>query len=274
VSATAGHQGGPGQHVREAGVLHGFAVQGRVIHALLLREMQTRFGRKQLGFLWLLIEPLMLSSCIAALHWVSGHSSVPGVSVFVFYIVGYTPFFAFRAIISRASGAFHSNMTLMYHRQVRLFDIVVARHLLETAAILAVLTLVVIGVVLVTEKLPYSLPALVAGSLMMLLYAHGLGLLAAAVASVSDAAERLIHPLIYLSMPISGAFFTMHSMPTSVRNVMLWNPQVHFHEMVREGMFGDVLISYFDVPYMVTAILVVNLLGMCAMRAVRPRLEF
>jgi capsular polysaccharide transport system permease protein len=71
-------------------------------------------------------------------------------------------------------------------------------------------------------------------------------------------------------MPISGAFFTMHSMPTSVRNVMLWNPQVHFHEMVREGMFGDVLISYYDVPYMLGAILIVNVLGLSAMRVVRP----
>jgi capsular polysaccharide transport system permease protein len=232
--------------------------------------MQTRFGRHQLGFLWLFLEPLILASAIGFIHSLrSGHEKY-GVSVFLFYLIGYTPYFAFRAIISRAVSAFGSNSSLLYHQRIKLFDIVMARNILEAMAVLAVVTLVVILTALVTDRLPYSVPALVAGSVLMLLYAQGLGLLAAAAATTSDLADRIVHPLIYLSMPISGAFFAMHSLPASIRELLLWNPQVHFHEMVREGMFGDVLISYYDVPYMLGSILVVNLIGLSAMRVVRP----
>jgi capsular polysaccharide transport system permease protein len=273
VSATAGYPAGPGRPGGST-LLRGLAVQGRVIHALILRELQTRFGRGHLGFLWLFLEPLILATAIGGLHYFAGHGTGKGVPIFVFYLIGYIPFFAFRAIINRASSAFTSNATLMYHRQVRLFDIVIARNMLEMAAVLTIMTFTVIGTAMVLGRMPYSVPALVGGAVLLLAYAQGLGLLAAAVSSVSEVGERLIHPLTYLSLPISGAFFTMHSLPPSVRDLMLWNPQVHLHEMMREGMFGDVLISYYSVPYMVGAVLVVNLLGMCAMRAVRPKLEF
>lgn len=269
MSATAGEP-----FARGPGLLACFAVQARVVHALVLRELQTRFGRTQLGFLWLFIEPMILASAIGGLHWLADRSKVPGVSVFVFYLIGYTPYFAFRAIINRAVGAFHSNMTLMYHRHVRLFDIVLARHLLEICAVLTVTALIVIGVTVVMERPPYSMPALIGGVVLLLLYAHGLGMMAAAVASVSEVAERFIHPLTYLSLPLSGAFFTMHSLPPSLREALLWNPQPHFHEMMREGMFGDMLVTYYSIPYVLGAVAVTNLLGMAALRAVRPRLEF
>ena len=37
------------------------AIQGRVINALLMREIITRYGRQNVGFLWLFIEPLLMT---------------------------------------------------------------------------------------------------------------------------------------------------------------------------------------------------------------------
>ena len=49
-----------------------FRIQMRVIGALTLREMGTRFGRDNLGYLWLFLEPMMLGGAIGALHLASG----------------------------------------------------------------------------------------------------------------------------------------------------------------------------------------------------------
>ncbi|MBM3613658.1 MAG: hypothetical protein FJX19_11965, partial [Alphaproteobacteria bacterium] len=38
-----------------------FAIQRRVIGALVLREVITRYGRHNLGFAWLLLEPLVFT---------------------------------------------------------------------------------------------------------------------------------------------------------------------------------------------------------------------
>lgn len=272
MSATTGLP--PGSIERRDGsrTLRGFAVQGRVIYALFLRELQSRFGRHQLGFLWLFIEPLLLASVIAGVRIMrqgdSGHYS--GLDIYTFYLIGYIPYFAFRAVLGRAVGAFSGNASLLYHQRVKLIDVVLARNILEAMATLTVIALIVVGVAMITDRMPDSMPTLIGGIVLMLLYAQGLGLCAAAVSSVSDLAERFVHPLVYLSLPFSGAFFTMHSLPPSIREIFLWNPQVHFHEMVREGMFGDVLVSYFDLSFALAAVLFVHLIGLAAMRVVRP----
>jgi capsular polysaccharide transport system permease protein len=274
VSDLARDAGLPGATGELARTLRGFRLQWRVIHALLLREMQTRFGRNQLGFLWLFLEPLMLAGAIATIKWALDVHRYAGIPVFVFALVGYLPYFTFRAIVSRAPGTLHANMTLLYHAQIKLIDVVLARHMLELGAIITVMSLIVGGVALWADMPPNSIPVLLLGLVLLFLYAHGLGLLAAAAAAASEVAERLVHPLVYLSLPLSGALFPLHSLPPSLREILLWNPQVSMHEMVREGFFGNLLPSYFDVPYTAFCVTVVNLLGLAALRAVRPRLEF
>ena len=41
-------------------LLHSLGIQRRVLHALLMREIITRFGRENLGVLWLVAEPMLL----------------------------------------------------------------------------------------------------------------------------------------------------------------------------------------------------------------------
>ena len=45
------------------------AIQKRVIGALLIREIITRYGRNNIGFLWLFVEPLLLTLFIV-LMWI------------------------------------------------------------------------------------------------------------------------------------------------------------------------------------------------------------
>lgn len=269
---AAGHgptAGAPGRTLR------GLRVQLRVIHALLLREMQTRFGRNQLGFLWLFLEPLLLAFAIAAIKTVARMGEQhPGIPPFVFALVGYLPYFTFRAIVARAPGTLRANMTLLYHAQIRLLDVVLARHMLEMAAVITVMALIVGGAALYAELPANDIPTLLLALLLLCLYANGLGLLAAAAAAASEIAERLIHPLVYLSLPLSGALFSLHSLPPAIREILLWNPQANIHEMVREGFFGHLLPSYYSIGYVAFWVGVVNLLGLAALRAVRPKLEF
>lgn len=269
-------QGRPGD---EAGgvsrTLRGLRLQWRVTEALMLREMQTRFGRNQFGFLWLFLEPLMLALAISSMKWLMnrGHG-YPGVSLFTFSLVSYLPYFTFRAIVSRAPGTLQSNMTLLYHQQIKLIDVVIARHLLEAAAVLGVMALIVIGVAVYDDLPPNNIPMLMFALVLLFLFAHGLGLLAAAGSAYSEIIERLIHPLTYISLPLSGALIALYSVPGWIREVLLWNPQANIHEMVRDGFFGNLLPCYYSVGYVLFCVAVLNLLGLAALRAVRPRLEF
>ncbi|MFN5779339.1 MAG: capsule polysaccharide export ABC transporter permease, partial [Novosphingobium sp.] len=44
-----------------SGLTQAWQVQRRVIGALLLREMLTRYGRNNIGFLWLFVEPMLFT---------------------------------------------------------------------------------------------------------------------------------------------------------------------------------------------------------------------
>ena len=64
-----------GQSVQVSQTLaDGWAVQRRVIFALLMREVLTRFGRHNIGFLWMFVEPMVFTLFVAGLWTVSGGS--------------------------------------------------------------------------------------------------------------------------------------------------------------------------------------------------------
>jgi capsular polysaccharide transport system permease protein len=39
----------------------GLSIQRRVVHALIIREIYSRFGRESLGFAWIVAEPLVFA---------------------------------------------------------------------------------------------------------------------------------------------------------------------------------------------------------------------
>ena len=58
-----------------------------------------------------------------------------GLDPFVFWVVGYIPFYLFRGIVNRAPAGIAGNQSLLYHRHITILDIMLSRHLLEVAAV-------------------------------------------------------------------------------------------------------------------------------------------
>src|SRR5579862_1555365 len=137
------------------GLRFGFAVQLRVIGAVIMRELHTRFGRDNIGYLWMFVEPMLLASAISGVH-LAVHAHLPfGMEVVPFYLSGYTPFLMFRQIVNRASGTIEANRTLLYHRQITIFDLLLARALLDfVGTSLALVTLLCASKVLGLGGLP------------------------------------------------------------------------------------------------------------------------
>ena len=107
------------------------ATQARVIGALIMRELHTRYGRENIGYLWLIADPLMLGTVISILHNRGGTHS--GTNPAAFAMVGYTIFILFRSMINRSEGAITANAPLLFHRMVTVLDICISRALLELA---------------------------------------------------------------------------------------------------------------------------------------------
>jgi len=248
--------------------------QLRVIGALIIREMHTRFGRHRLGYLWLFFEPLLLGGMIALIHG-SGLRGGGGDSLrntFEFFSIGYIMFFAFRGMINRASSTIGANRGLLYHRQVTLPDLFFARHLIEAVACTGVMVIFTLAGIAMGGDPPASPVKMLCALALMVLVGQGVAMVVGAATSEWEALDRLVHAMSYLMLPFSGLFFMMEWLPEWMQETVAWIPTVPIYELLREGQFGDRVTAHYDLSYVAGWILIPHLLGLTGLRITRTRI--
>lgn len=267
-------------------VFHGFAlrralsladalsVQSAVIGALLIRELHTRFGRANIGYLWIFAEPMLLAVAVAVLH---GESQLPisgGIRPIPFALGGYTLFIMFRSVVSRAETVLEANRPLLHHRPVTIADMLIARSVLEAASTVFVLALLLMAAWLFgLADLPVDIGKLGLAIALMCWFSFGLGMLITFGSHESPLVSRLVHPLLYLSMPLSGAFFALSWFPEPVRGMLRWVPTVPIFELLKEGQFAGYQSPALDLGYAIAWCAALTLLGLAGLRYVRGRIE-
>ncbi|WP_187830223.1 ABC transporter permease [Siccirubricoccus phaeus] len=261
-----------GSAASRGSALTGLRVQLRVLGALTLRELGTRFGRDNLGYLWLFVEPALLGGAIGAVHHLSGHGLPGGLHVATFWVMGYIPYYLLRGIINRAPVAIVSNQSLLYHRNISIFDIILARDLLEGAAVGGAMLAFALFFGMTAGEWPREPEKVVIGMLMMLGFSHGVAMLIAAGSVYTELFDRVVHLFTYISLPATGAFFMVFWLPTELQQAALWIPTVHMFEIVRNGQFGNQVPTHYDVGYVLGWVAGLNLLGMAAIRRARQDL--
>src|SRR5215469_1592237 len=102
----------------------------RTLVALLMREILSRYGRTNLAFLWLIVEPLILCVGVMIVWSFIRHDS-HGVPLIAFIVSGYMPLTLWRHISSHAVSCIKHNAPLFYHRSVRPLDVLFASAILE-----------------------------------------------------------------------------------------------------------------------------------------------
>jgi capsular polysaccharide transport system permease protein len=248
-------------------------VQMHVIGAVLMRELHTRYGRENIGYLWLIGEPLMLGSVIAALH--AGPSTRDGsFDPVALAGVGYAIFIMFRGIVNRSDGALQSNLPLLYHRMVTAIDIVVARALLEAAG--TFLSFTILLSVMITfgfAELPARPLLLLLGIIFVFWLSLSLSMIIVGGTYERRILERLVHPFTYFMMPLSGAFFPVAWIPQPYRGYMLLNPMAQIFELVRYGQFENASDEYFNIVYVTFSCMALSVFGLIALKSARTRVH-
>ena len=252
----------------------GLHTQLRVIGALLMRELHTRYGRENIGYLWLIGEPLMLASVMALLH-TSGHTDYGSdIKPLPFVVVGYTTYIMFRGIVNRSDSALTANAPLLYHRMITIFDIVLSRAVLEAAGtFLAYSVLMALLWSLGLVALPARPLALYAAEALMFWFSLGNSMIIASVSFHNRTVERLIHPYAYFMIPLSASFFQVSMVPEPYRSYLMWVPIPHIMELARYGQFNSANLDYCDPWYVVGWCVVLTWAGLVTMRLYRDKIH-
>lgn len=250
------------------------AIQLRVIHALLLREVITRYGRHGLGVLWIMLEPMLFTLGVTALWFLAKLHTVSNIPIVAFAVTGYSSVLLWRNAASRCSKAIEPNLSLMYHRNVKVIDIFISRVLLEMSGSTAsFIALTVLFSFIGAMQWPRDILPVLGGWLLLAWFALALGFIVGAVSERSEAFERIWHIATYLLFPLSGAMFMVHWLPKAAQDAVLWLPMVHGVEMIRHGFFGDVVPTYENPAYLATVNLLLSLIGLALVRESGRRVQ-
>ena len=238
-------------------------IQVRVVGALLMREIITRYGRNNIGFLWLFVEPLLLTLVIVLLWKFLRADRVSSLNIIAFVITGYPMAMMWRNVSNRAIGAIAANASLLYHRNVRVLDTIFARMLLEIAG--ATIAQIVIMAVLIAIRwidFPQDVFYMLLAWLLMAMFAVGLGLVICSIAFKFEAFGKLWSTLSFIMLPLSGAFFFVSSLPHQAQEYLLWIPMVHGTEMFRQGYFGSSVLTLENPWFLLLCDLVLLFVGL------------
>ena len=237
-------------------------IQKRVIGALLMREIITRYGRNNIGFLWLFVEPLLMTLIIVLLWKFIRADQYSTLNMVAFVITGYPLVMMWRNVSNRAIGAISANASLLYHRNVRVLDTLFARMLLEIAGA-TIAQIAIVGVLILIGWIPTPADVfyMLMAWLLMAIFAIGLGLVICSIAFRVEAFGKIWGTFSFVMMPLSGAFFFVSSLPQQAQQYVLWMPMVHGTEMFRQGYFGASVITHESISYIVLCNLVLLLLG-------------
>lgn len=250
----------------------GGRVQLRILHALLIREMLTRYGRHNIGFLWLFVEPMIFTLGVTALWTATKSVHGSDLPIVAFALTGYSSVLLWRNMPGRCIGALWSNLALMYHRNIKTLDIYLARILLEFGgATISFLTLSILFISFGWLSPPEDFLKVVAGWLLIAWFGAALAIALGAMSHQSELVDKLWHPASYLIFPLSGAAFMVDALPRMAQEVVLYLPMVHGVELVREGYFGSHARAHYDLGYFIPFNLALSFIAMMLVRWVSRR---
>lgn len=251
----------------------GWRVQRRVISALMIRELVTRFGRENIGFLWLMLEPLLFAGLVAivwrALHGPEMH----GVSITAFIATGYIPLTLFRHAVGRSVKVFSVNGSLLYHRQIKILDFIFVRFFIEViGAMMAFVFIAVVLIALNEFPVPADVGALLWGWFLYCAFVFSLCLVLAPLSEKSDVLEKLMPVTIYISIPFNGTFTMVSWLTPGLQGYMLLSPFMSPMELIRHGVFGDRVHAIWDVTVPISTTIVLTIIGLAMCRRMRREL--
>lgn len=246
-----------------------------VTFALILREVKGKFGVNRLGAFWFLFEPLAHIGILISIYILvrAPHASL--VDLPVFLAAGVVPFLLFKNIALKGMEAINANKALFSYRQIRPFDTVCARAIVESA-----LMVCIYGLVMFVMGFWFGYDVQIHHPLEWAFYAFsgialsfGLALIFCVIGEAIPESKTLIR-LCYMPLYfISGIIVPLWIIPDKFIEWVLWNPYVH----IIDGMRRSTFLAYPDVQgispiYGAAAALLTLFIGLALYRIRRLKL--
>lgn len=246
--------------------------QFRVIVAIMLRDIRTRFFAHGAGFLVAIAWPLVHILILLAIFSVFGRGTPYGESMTIFFATGLVPFMTFSYMSRFTMLSLIMNKPLLVFPAIKVLDILLARTILELlGSCCTVILLLLIFWLCGTDFMPMDVvqASFALGTSMLL--GAGFGILNAIIAMAAPTwatGYALVNVFMYF---ISGIVFVPDALPETVRYYLSFNPSLQTVEWMRSAYYEGYS-TILDRGYAVSFALVTIFLGLLIEKLVRGHL--
>jgi capsular polysaccharide transport system permease protein len=274
--AVSGRPGGIGLARSSTGQLSlvdGIAEQGRIIFALMLRQMKKKGSDTRLGYIWEILEPTVLIVGLSLVLEIRRGNAPVGESYPVFLATGYLPFKAFFFIANDLRKSFGRDSRVLDLPAIHQFDSILATLMLRSLSTF----LIIVMIMVILNALGYHCvpddPIMCFAALFwIMIFALGFGLVTAALTMLSPVYSYLHSILTFKLMFISGVFFLPEQMPPELRYYLSFNPLLHAIAWFRSGFIPGFESALLDREYLIRWAVLSLGLGIVLARVLRSRL--
>jgi capsular polysaccharide transport system permease protein len=249
------------------------AIQARVIKAIVLRDMQSRFGRTLWGSLIIVAWPLSHLVVLVSVYVFVRRVIPIGSDSAIFFGTGVLPYIfclypARFIMISLAT-----NRSLLGLPAVKPSDIIIARCIVEVVSAFWVTCIFILGLFIFgVDALPHHVNDAILAVLATLYLAVAMGWTAAVMFALIRgwlAVQIGFFILMYMG---SGVFFIPTNLPAKFRDILWYNPLLHSVEWLRSAYYEGYGYGMLSKSYLVAYATIVLFIGIVLERATRGRL--
>lgn len=216
------------------------------------RDLQLKYRDSAFGYLWSLLEPLLLSGVYFLLYVIIGHSEHKELPLWIILGVISWGFF---------NRALNGSLTSLTKNEAMIKQVYFPREIFAITTVWSQMVIAMLSLLVAVPMLFYfhmvpdylHLVMVPIALIMLALLALGVGLAGACLNVVNRDIEHLFQFLTRAGLFISPVMWTIQMAPKSrgpILHYLMWNPTVVPLEMVRSGITGTpLLIPPFFIAY-------------------------
>lgn len=217
----------------------------RVVLAIFIRELKTRFGKYRLGYLWAILEPLSIIALFVFIRGILAGSLRVATEKIIYHVdyplflaAGVIPFFLFKNAAIQIMNSIEANRGLFYYQPVKPIDAMISRWLLE-GIIFSIVGFVIFFMLAMLGfsseiRNPLGLLLII---LLFYIFSFAVGLVLCIAVNIIEELRNVVSPVMLFLFFTSGIFFSINMIPQKFRIFLLWNPIIHFIELIRLNFF-------------------------------------
>ncbi|MGF3023032.1 ABC transporter permease [Methylobacterium aquaticum] len=246
-------------------------VQLDVLGALILRDIRTRFGGTMWGYSIAVLWPCAHVLVITAIYAIMRKPTPIGDSIVLFAVSGLSPYIILNYMSRKMMEGPLQNKQLIYFPQVKFFDVVMSRAIVEVCtSSLSIFLVFFIAACCGANIVPHDAYPFCEGMLLALCFAMGAGFLNVFISQVMPQWLMLVIAPILILYFTSGTVIVVEAMPAVVYDYVQWNPLMHIVKVCRSAFYPGYGMDA-DVMFVLIVSGAMALIGLLGIRFVVPR---